>query len=37
MIGEATANYLRRKGISEMSEQAAEKAGKGTQRTYFTG
>ena len=37
MLGAAQANYLRRAGIAAMSEQAAEKAGKGLQRTYFTG
>ena len=37
MLGAAQANYLRRAGIAAMSQQAAEKADKGIQRTYFTG
>ena len=37
MLGAAQANYLRRAGIAALSQQAAEKAGKGLQRTYFTG
>ena len=37
MLAGAQANYLRRAGIAAMSQQAAEKADKGIQRTYFTG
>ena len=37
MLGAAQANYFRRAGIAAMSQQAAEKADKGIQRTYFTG
>ena len=37
MLAGAQANYLRRMGVAAMSNAAAEKAGKGIQRTYFTG